>query len=138
MVTDAQPNAIVHRWYTRPVLFVTDVNRALHFYVNLLGFEKQWHEGDGAGKVCQVNREECELILCEDATRNDRARLFVELTRDGLSELRREMIERSVPNKDSWWGYDVIQVDDPDGNELLFPTSVCAVARLFVDREGDL
>ena len=35
-------NQIVHRWYTRPVLFVADVNRALRFYVDLLGFEKHW------------------------------------------------------------------------------------------------
>jgi len=59
-------NQIVQRWYTRPVLFVADVNRALHFYIDMLGFENRWHEGDGAGKVCQVNRGECEIILCED------------------------------------------------------------------------
>ena len=116
-------NQIVQRWYSRPVFFVADVNRSLRFYIDMLGFEKRWHEGDGAGKVCQVNRGECEIILCEDAARSDKARLFVELTRDGLAELRREIIGRSVPSKASWWGYDVIQVDDPDGNELLFPTS---------------
>jgi len=114
---------IVHRWYTRPVLFVADVNRALRFYIDLLGFEKRWHEGDGAGKVCQVERGGCEIILCEDAARQDRARLFVSLTDDALAELRREIRERSVPSKTSWWGYDVLQIDDPDGNELLFPTS---------------
>ena len=27
-------NQIVHRWYTRPVLFVADVHRALRFYVD--------------------------------------------------------------------------------------------------------
>jgi catechol 2,3-dioxygenase-like lactoylglutathione lyase family enzyme len=116
-------NKIVQQWYTRPVLFVADVNRALHFYIDLLGFEKRWHEGNGAGKVCQVDRGGCEIILCEDATRRDKARLFVSLTQDGLAELRREIIERSIPSKASWWGYDVIQVDDPDGNELLFPIS---------------
>jgi hypothetical protein len=30
-------------------------------------------------------------------------------------------LERAVPTKDTWWGYDTLQVDDPDGNELLFP-----------------
>ena len=110
-----------HRWYTRPVFFVGDVQRALRFYEDLLGFEKMWHEGDGEGKVCQVNRAECEIILCEDARRKDKARLFVELTRDGIAELRREIVERSIPSRTSWWGYDVIQIDDPDGNELLFP-----------------
>ena len=113
----------VHRWYTRPVLFVADVNRALDFYVNALGFEKSWHEGDGAGGVCQVNRGECEIILCEDATRPDRGRLFVELTAAALEDFRRELTERAVPAQEIWWGYDAIQIKDPDGNELLFPIS---------------
>lgn len=111
-----------HPWYTRPVLFVADVNRALRFYVDMLGFWKKWHEADGAGTVCQVNRGECEIILCQHPTRRDKARLFVELNVDELAELRRELVERSVPNKETWWGYDSIQIEDPDGNELLFPT----------------
>jgi hypothetical protein len=89
----------------------------------MLGFEKRWHEGDGAGKVCQVNRAECEIILCEDAGRRDKGRLFVELTGDGFAALRREIVERSVPSENSWWGYDVLKVVDPDGNELLFPAT---------------
>ena len=111
----------MHRWYSRPVLFVADVNRALRFYIDMLGFEKSWHEGDGAGGVCQVYRSECEIILCEHKTRRDKGRLFVELTSDGLGALRREIVERSVPNEKSWWGYNVIKIVDPDGNELLFP-----------------
>jgi len=112
-----------HRWYTRPVIFVDDVNRALRFYVDRLGFKKAWHEGDGAGTVCQISRGECEIILCEDAARSGRARLFIELTSEGLAELRRELAERYVPSTVSWWGSEVILVEDPDGNELLFPTS---------------
>jgi len=108
---------IAHRWYTRPVLFVSDVERALHFYIAQLGFKKQWHKGS----VCQVNRGECEIILCKESERRDRARLFVELTPEGLAELRREISERSVPVQKVWWGYDVIRIDDPDGNELFFP-----------------
>ena len=113
----------VHRWYSRPVLFVADINRAARFYVDQLGFEKSWHTGDGAGTVCQVNHGECEIILCQDATRRDQARLFIELTPAGLRDLRQEIANRSTPSKVSWWGYDVIQADDPDGNELLFPIS---------------
>ena len=112
---------ITHRWYTRPVLFVADVKRALRFYIDMLGFEKSWHEGDGAGGVCQVNRAGCEIILCEDSTRRDKGRLFVELTVDGRAALRREIAERSVPIEKSWWGMDVIKIVDPDGNELFFP-----------------
>ena len=118
MTEQAATSHSIHLWYARPVFFVADVNRALHFYVDLLGFRKHWQQGN----VCQVNRGDCEIILCEDATRKDKGRLFIELRVDALAELRRELVERSVPSKETWWGYDSIQVDDPDGNELLFPT----------------
>lgn len=111
----------VHRWYARPVLFVSDIHRAARFYVDSLGFEKRWHEADGRGTVCQVDRGECEIILCQDPTRRDKGRLFVELTREGLAALRRQLAERAVANRKCWWGYDVVRVEDPDGNELLFP-----------------
>jgi catechol 2,3-dioxygenase-like lactoylglutathione lyase family enzyme len=112
---------VVQKWYARPVLFVADLQIALRFYVDTLGFKKKWHSGDGEGTVCQVDRGECEIILCQDSRRQDKARLFVELTRDGIDELRREIVERSVPTEKAWWGYDVIRITDPDGNELLFP-----------------
>ena len=112
---------IGHRWYARPVLFVADLNRSLRFYLDQLGFVKNWHEGDGRGTVCQVSRSDCEIILCQDAARRDKARLFIELTADGLTDFRRDLAERSVPTKVIWWGYDTTQVNDPDGNELLFP-----------------
>lgn len=110
-----------HRWYSRPVLFVTDLGRSLHFYLDQLGFKKNWHEGNGAGTVCQVSRSDCEIILCQDSARHDKARLFIELTAEGLEDFRRELAERSVPNTSTRWGYDSTLVNDPDGNELLFP-----------------
>ena len=121
MASAEATNQAVHRWYTRPVLFVADVNRALGFYIHALGFEKEWHEGDGVGGVCQITRGGCEIILCESATRRDHGRLFIELTTDALADLRRGLAERAVPTKEIWWGNDALQVTDPDGNELLFP-----------------
>lgn len=121
MAEPGLPDRVVHRWYARPVFFVSDLNRSLRFYLDGLGFTKAWHEADGAGTVCQVNRSDCEIILCQDATRRDKSRLFVELTADGVTELRREIADRAIPHKLSWWGYDVIDIADPDGNELLVP-----------------
>jgi len=121
MTGQGESSASGHRWYSRPVLFVSDLNRSLHFYLGQLGFVKNWHSDDGAGNVCQVGRSDCEIILCQDAARHDRARLFISLTADGLRDFQRELTERSVPTKETWWGYDTIQVNDPDGNELLFP-----------------
>jgi catechol 2,3-dioxygenase-like lactoylglutathione lyase family enzyme len=123
-----QGSAVTHNgampsetWYSRPVLFVSDVQHALGFYLDTLGFTKKWHEADGTGTVCQVDRGGCEIILCQDPARKDRGRLFIELNRNGIDELRREIVERSVPTEKTWWGYDAIRIVDPDGNELLFP-----------------
>ena len=116
-----QPNkeAIDHVWYMRPVFFVSDIERSIGFYVNTLGFKKKWHSEDGKGTVCQVDRGDCEIILCEDATRDDRGRVFLELKRAGVDQLLKEVSERSIQTKKMWWGYDVLQIKDPDGNELL-------------------
>ena len=108
---------VAPHWYARPVLFVADVQRALRFYVETLGFRKKWQIAD----VCQVDRGGCEIILSEDSSRRDKSRLFVELSRDGIDELRREIAERSIVADKTWWGYDTIRIIDPDGNELLFP-----------------
>lgn len=108
-------------WYARPVFYVADLERSLDFYLRTLGFVKKWHGDGGKGTVCQVNRQDCEIILCEDATRRDRGRLFIELNAETRAQLRREIAERAIPAKETWWGYDCIQIDDPDGNELLFP-----------------
>jgi len=121
MAESPVPERPLHSWYARPVLFVSDVQGALRFYIDQLGFEKAWHQGDGKGTVCQVNRGDCELILCQDAARRDRSRLFVELNLRQHAELRRLITERSVPFDNTWWGYDCIRIADPDGNELLFP-----------------
>ncbi len=112
---------MTHRWYARPVFRVADVNRAARFYIDMLGFQKNWHEADGKGTVCQVARGDCEIILSEGAAPPAASRLFIELSADGLAEIRRELAERSVPNEMTWWGYDCTLVRDPDGNELLFP-----------------
>ena len=109
-------------WYARPVFFVSDLNRSLSFYLDTLGFTKKWHEADGKGTVCQVNRSDCEIILTQEPSRTDRSRIFLELDAAGLAEIRREIDERHIPHTMTWWGYDVIRIADPDGNELF----VCA------------
>jgi hypothetical protein len=48
MTEQAVRTRTVHRWYTRPVLFVADVNRALRFYVDMLGFAE-------IGRACSSN-----------------------------------------------------------------------------------
>lgn len=122
MQTDIEKSnkeATEHVWYMRPVFFVADIQIAARFYVDKLGFIKKWHEADGKGTVCQVDRGGCEIILCQDTTRNNKSRVFLELSCDGVDQLLKEVAERSIQTKKFWWGYDVLQIEDPDGNELL-------------------
>lgn len=37
-----------------------------------------------------------------------------------LDELRAELVERGALVKDGSWGYRLLVVDDPDGNQLFF------------------
>ena len=105
-----------HFWYMRPVFYVSDIGRAIDFYVGKLAFTKKWHQNT----VCQVDRGDGEIILCQEE-RKDRGRLFIELNPAGREQLQREIAERSIPFDKFWWGYDCIRIVDPDGNELLFP-----------------
>lgn len=110
----------MHRWCTRPVLFVSDVDRARNFYVGMPGFRKASHEGHGRVRVCQVDRTGSEIILCEDAGRSGKGRLFVEITRGPRGFQARDC--RTLHSGQAIMvGHDVIHVDGPDGNELLFP-----------------
>lgn len=111
--------ATEHTWYLRTVFFVTDIERSIGFYVGKHGFVKKWHEGDGKGTVCQVDRGGCEIILCQDAKRRDRGRVFLELRKEGVDQLLKEVSDGSIPTKKLWWGYECLQIEDPDGNELL-------------------
>ena len=111
--------AIDHIWYLRTVFFVADIQRANNFYVDQLGFSKKWQEEEGKGTVSQVDRGGCEIILCQDKNRKDRGRVFLELSKKGVDQLLKEVDELSIPTKRIWWGYNVLLIEDPDGNELL-------------------
>ncbi len=104
------------------MFFVADVERAERFYLDMLGFRRDWPADSEVWTVRQVSHGECEIILCQD-TRSDRARLFIELTAEAFADLHREFTERGVPVRETWWGYDCMEVLDPDGNALLFPKS---------------
>ena len=117
MMEQPVKESISHMWYMRPVFFVSDIQTARNFYIDKLGFVMKWLSPEG--KVCQVDRGGGEIILCEDATRKDKSRLFLELSREAVDQLLKEIDERSVPTQKMWWGYNVLRIEDPDGNDLL-------------------
>ena len=110
-------------WYARPVLFVSDVSRSIGFYSDQLGFSRGWrHEENGRPVVAQVERQGCELILSSQWPRKvGGALIFVSLAHEDLLALRADLEGKGVDIQEGHWGYRILIVKDPDGNELYFP-----------------
>lgn len=119
------------KWYSRPVLFVADVDRSLDFYVKQLGFKEHWRwEQDGTPWITQVDRGGCELILARPESFDSREAfaknvgkglMFISLDMKVLHALRSDLEARGMQVKDGGWGYRLMVIADPDGNKLYFP-----------------
>src|ERR1700756_5336341 len=118
-------------WFARPVLHVTDVEASLRFYVNRLGFTSPWrYEENGRACVAQVERQGCALILADTwPEKIGKGLMFISVNGEGetressiaaLDALRAELEGEGVPVRDGSWGYRLLVVDDPDGNQLFF------------------
>ena len=118
-------------WFARPVLHVADVEASLRFYVDRLGFTNPWrHEEGGTAHVAQVERQGCALILADTwPEKIGKGLMFISVnvepeTREAaiaaLDALRLELEAKGVRVKEGSWGYRLLVVDDPDGNELFF------------------
>ena len=118
-------------WFARCVVCVTDVQASLRFYVEKLGFSCPWRFDEGGNLyVAQVERQGCAFILSSNwPEKVGKGLLFVSLnveppTREAgtaaLDALRAEFESRGVVVKEGWWGYRLLVIDDPDGNQLMF------------------
>ena len=116
-------------WFARPVLHVSDVEAAIRYYVDRLGFTEAWrHAEDGKLLVAQVDRAGCALILaCNLADKAGGGTMFISLNAGSkeaqaiaLDALRAEFEAKGVEVRDGQWGYRVITVADPNGNALMF------------------
>jgi catechol 2,3-dioxygenase-like lactoylglutathione lyase family enzyme len=115
-------------WFARPVLNVTNVEASLRFYVDRLGFTSPWHyDEDGRVRVAQAEGWGCSLILAETwPDKVGKGLMFISLNLEPdaqvavLDVLSAELESKGVPVGDGFWGYRLLIVDDPDGNQLLF------------------
>ncbi len=118
-------------WFARPVLHVADVEASLRFYVNRLGFTSPWHyDEEGRARVAQVDRQGCALILANTWPQKiGKGLMFISLNVEphsreaavaAVDALRSELEAKGVAVKEGSWGYRLLVVDDPDGNQLFF------------------
>jgi len=118
-------------WFARAVLHVTDVEASLRFYIDQLGFTSPWrYDEEGKVRVAQVDRQGCALILSDQwPAKVGRGLMFISLNVEpatyeaevaALDGLRAELEAKGAPVKDGCWGYQLLIVDDPDGNQLFF------------------
>jgi catechol 2,3-dioxygenase-like lactoylglutathione lyase family enzyme len=115
-------------WFARPVLHVKDVEASLRFYVDRLGFTSPWHfDEDGRTFVAQVDRQGCALIQSSQwPEKMGKGLMFISLNLEremqiaALDALRAEFEARGVAVKEGRWGYRLLVVDDPDGDQLFF------------------
>jgi catechol 2,3-dioxygenase-like lactoylglutathione lyase family enzyme len=118
-------------WFARPVLHVSSVEASLRFYVDGLGFTVAWrYEEDDRVFVAQVDRGSCALIFSDQwPEKVGKGLIFISLNVEpdtrgaaaaALDALRAEFQARNVPVKDGRWGYRLLVVEDPDGNQLFF------------------
>src|SRR5271163_1003528 len=85
-------------WYTRPVLFVMDIDKAVDFYVKQLGFTEAWrYAEEGKAFVAQVARRGCELILSSQwPGKVGKGLMFISLDLEVLDALRAELEGKGV------------------------------------------
>jgi len=118
-------------WFARPVLHVTDVEESLRFYVDKLGFTSPWrYEEDGRVHVAQAERQGCALILADTwPEKIGKGLVFISLNVEqgtheamiaALEALRGEFEAKGVSVREGSWGYRLLVVADPDGNQLFF------------------
>lgn len=118
-------------WFARPVLHVKDVTASLRFYVDRLGFTSPWrYDENGRTHVAQVDRQGCALILADSwPEKIGKGLMFISLNVEpasneaavaALDALRAELEARGASVKEGSWGYRLLVVDDPDGNQLFF------------------
>ncbi len=118
-------------WFARPVLHVANVEASLRYYIDRLGFTSPWrYDEDGRASVAQVDRQGCALILADTwPEKIGKGLIFISLNVEphsreaavaALDALRAELEAKGAPVKEGSWGYRLLVVDDPDGNQLFF------------------
>jgi catechol 2,3-dioxygenase-like lactoylglutathione lyase family enzyme len=112
-----------------PILDVRDVEAALRYYIDRLGFQIDFRYEDDPGNYAGVRREDVYLHIQwqhEDEFRKGTAgrlrfRILVDDPDTLFEEYRRQAVfDDRVQVRDTEWGTREFGFRDPDGNGLIF------------------
>jgi catechol 2,3-dioxygenase-like lactoylglutathione lyase family enzyme len=110
-------------WASSTLIFVRDVDQAIGFYVDRLGFQLHMRFVDeGKPLVAGVSRGDgCSLLLtCQWPDKVGKAVLYTAFDAPEFERTCADLQAKGVPLKDEWWGRPLVVVEDPDGNEIWF------------------
>jgi catechol 2,3-dioxygenase-like lactoylglutathione lyase family enzyme len=117
-----------------PVIKSSDLERSLHFYTQVLDFERRWpgyEELEQANGVIDLVRDGAELQLSRhagDGVFGSLTRVFVDDVNERYATFRARGLDTTLRPEspvhtspvDQTWGLREFAVTDPDGNGLLF------------------
>jgi uncharacterized glyoxalase superfamily protein PhnB len=116
-VTTAAP------WVSSTLVFVSDVDEALGFYVDRLGFTLNMrHVEEGRILVAGISRGDgCSVLLTSQwPDKVGKAVLYTAPDAQEFQQTCAELQARGVPLEDGWWGKALVIVTDRDGNQIWF------------------
>jgi catechol 2,3-dioxygenase-like lactoylglutathione lyase family enzyme len=112
---------------SRSVLAVRDLEESTRFYMDVLGFRRDF--GDGSDGWSFLSRDNFKVRLGECPDEKPASELgnhsyFMYLTVEGLDQLHRELSARGAPvlsePEDEPWGMREFSIRTPDGHRIRF------------------
>ena len=104
-----------------PILRVSDMNKSLSFYIDILGFKKaDW----GDDSFTSINKDNSGLYLCKGGQGVSGTWIWIGFDGDIFvlhEKLKSTGVTVKLPPTNFSWAYEM-QVEDPDGHILRFGT----------------
>ena len=104
-----------------PILNVSDINKSLAFYVDILGFKNaEW----GDSNFTSITRDKTGLYLCKGEQGARGTWIWIGFDGDIFlfyEKIKSKGVKIKLPPTNFSWAYE-LQVEDPDGHVIRFGT----------------
>jgi hypothetical protein len=118
-----------------PILYATDFQRLMDYFVEKLGFRKLWDWG-APPTFGAVARDHSEIFLCLGG--QGQAGTWLSVFVDDVDELHEELVKRGAiivaPPANQPWGMREMKVECPDGHVLRLGHSIPQVEERVIER----